>query len=422
MTRKARIALAVCCALALGGCGRAPRWTLPVGARVADRDVARALDDRGGPPPRRFDPSTLPLFPAPAHTRPCCVFGAGLQVEVGKLPVPGLSLANLRSAGDIGLHRYDGGAHRIGSPGDVLLLTPERNGLVYTCRGGFIDTAHVRDYADLAFFLAIAIARLSERGGEFALAPQGGTLRVRVRPFPLEQVEIHGLRKLVEDTAQWLAFQVSIWHEIATWYGYESFPGFSEKVSAFSPEDLYSNLVGIKIARGLVETGPPPDELAYARLVDDWITMVLARLGAVPVERTARVMETLDGVWWDSSKRVPDWTLVRRRDFQVRTVEPWTVERAFGVPPDEPLLPDCEGGGALLPLRAPEGVEGIRFAQIATLEIDVDETLLASGLPLADAGRRAVTEQDLPRILEAIRVEHTATFGPLGDRPERVAP
>jgi hypothetical protein len=150
--------------------------------------------------------------------------------------------------------------------------------------------------------------------------------------------------------------------------------------------------------------------------------MVLARLGAVPVERTAQVMEALDGVWWDSSKRIPDWTLVRRRDFQIRKVEPWTVERAFGVPPHEPLLPDCEGRGAPLPLRAPEGVEGIRFAQIATLEIEVDEALLARGLPLAKRRRRIVTEQDFPRIVGAIRAEHAATFGPLGDRPERVAP
>ncbi|OWA85706.1 hypothetical protein BV377_29140, partial [Klebsiella pneumoniae] len=39
-----------------------------------------------------------------------------------------------------------------------------------------------------------------------------------------------------------LAFEIALWHEIAQWYGFQSVPGFSEEISAFSPEDLYSNL------------------------------------------------------------------------------------------------------------------------------------------------------------------------------------
>ena len=50
----------------------------------------------------------------------------------------------------------------------------EHNGLVYTCRGGFIDTAHVRDYADWAIFLVAQIARLAETGGVVELPDEGG--------------------------------------------------------------------------------------------------------------------------------------------------------------------------------------------------------------------------------------------------------
>jgi hypothetical protein len=41
--------------------------------------------------------------------------------------------------------------------------------------------------------------------------------------------------------AAWLAGiwpSKSQWHEIAQWYGFQSVPGFSEEISAFSPEDL----------------------------------------------------------------------------------------------------------------------------------------------------------------------------------------
>jgi hypothetical protein len=37
-----------------------------------------------------------------------------------------------------------------------------------------------------------------------------------------------------------LDFRISIWHEIATWYGFASIARRPEKTSAFSPEDLTS--------------------------------------------------------------------------------------------------------------------------------------------------------------------------------------
>jgi len=51
--------------------------------------------------------------------------------------------------------------------------------------------------------------------------------------------------------AEWLSVQASIWHEITTWYGWSS-TRFSKRPSGFSPEDLYSNLVGVKITGAIV--------------------------------------------------------------------------------------------------------------------------------------------------------------------------
>src|SRR3546814_19176852 len=44
-----------------------------------------------------------------------------------------------------------------------------------------------------------------------------------------------------------LSFQLAAWHEIAQWYGYHTVPGFPERLSAFSPEDLYSNVLGARL-------------------------------------------------------------------------------------------------------------------------------------------------------------------------------
>ena len=52
-----------------------------------------------------------------------------------------------------------------------------------------------------------------------------------------------------------LAFEIAQWHEIAQWYGFQSVPGFSEEISAFSPEDLYSNLLGARLAINVILSG-----------------------------------------------------------------------------------------------------------------------------------------------------------------------
>jgi len=88
----------------------------------------------------------------------------------------------------------------------------------------------------------------------------GATRRVVLRPPPRDLLEHLGRLRLAISLAQWAAYQLSIWHEIITWYGWSSLRGGSEEASAFSPEDLYSNLVGIRIAGGVyADEAPFPD-------------------------------------------------------------------------------------------------------------------------------------------------------------------
>ena len=69
-----------------------------------------------------------------------------------------------------------------------------------------------------------------------------------IKPVDPEIVAAHGRRAVAVPLAQWIAFQLSTWHEIATWFGWSALSIFPEEASAFSPEDLYSNLLGIRIA------------------------------------------------------------------------------------------------------------------------------------------------------------------------------
>jgi hypothetical protein len=131
-------------------CTREPRW------RMVDqptRDDARMALKASDPTQLSRDPSTQSIPPVPIRRRlrPCCAFGADLASKMGPIPVPAFRVGNMLGRDDVGPHTYDSGLlHFRRSEQQTVALNNEKNGLIYTCRGGFIDTAHVRDYADWA--------------------------------------------------------------------------------------------------------------------------------------------------------------------------------------------------------------------------------------------------------------------------------
>ena len=117
-----------------------------------------------------------------------------------------------------------------------------------------------------------------ESGGVIELADQGGKRRILLRPIDAERIADVGRHPLAVALAQWLAFQLSTWHEIASWYGYAPVPYWPEKMSAFSPEDLYSSLLGIKLAGGILLFHDTSDDVEYDRAMNAWIEMAFKRM------------------------------------------------------------------------------------------------------------------------------------------------
>lgn len=404
--------VAVCC-LALA-CAAPPRWRAD--DQPSDRDTALLFTEQGAAGTfREMHASEIPRIPVRANLRPCCAFGAQLRAKIGPVPIPGYCIGNMLGPGDLGGHVYDSGVVQVGSRVDEEgLVHSESNGLVYTCRGGFIDTAHVRDYADWAIFLATSIARNLETGLDLSLPDEGGQRRVIVQPFDPATVERVGRRAIAIELGQWLAFQLSVWHEIATWYGWSTLGAFPEKVSAFSPEDLYSNLIGARIAAAIASQRTARDESLYNRSVDEWLDRVLDHLGAVPADIGREAMTSVDGLWWDSARRLPDPALVLRRNVGAgAVVSPWLVP-AGRMGPE--LRQSCGSHPVALPIANPDSIEGESFADRASLMIQVSSEL-AGREPFRSLGGR-VTDRDFAAILETIREQNRAEFGSSANRPE----
>jgi hypothetical protein len=405
-----RIALIALASSSLLACvNAAPRWE---DRPVPLEDAVEALLGIGADScfDRDLLPAEIPVMPLKVHLRPCCAFGYALRPELAAIPVPGVVLQNVTSLSALGPHRYDGGVVSLERDEDQE-RSDEGNGLVYTCRGGFIDIAHVRDNADWTMFMAPTLARMLETGGRIALPDEGAGRAVTLRPMSTDTVETYGRRRIATTMAEWMAFQLSIWHEIATWYGWSALPLVPERASAFSPEDLYSNALGARLAGGVIAVRAAATDHTYERTLDRWLQEALEDLGAVDADLGMQAADQVDGLWWDSKRRVPDERLVMRRTFDLEMpVVPWTVGRR-GAAATAWEAAHCAAGATPVPLRIADGLGDIRFAEFATLEILLDPRMQAQ---VGSAGG-VVTQADFPRIVDAIREAARAEFGPRAD-------
>ena len=330
----------------------------------------------------------------PPRLRACCAFGYDLKTAVGGDVLPTL-VPNVVAPYALGRHSY---------------LEPvenaERNGIVYTCRGGFIDVSHVRDYADQVRWLYGELLPVLGSAVTLSLPAEGGprTLVLRALPVPADP---KARAALALRLAQRIAWDLSLWHELATWYDVRSVPIFSEQLSAFSPEDLYSNLVGITLGAEAVAAGE-----SYDAALDRLLAHQLLALEALSPEGTRRAFDAVEGVWWDRSRALPDVRLVQRRRVATEPeLLPWSAPSR--------RIEDCRHrttGPA--PVSAPltfGDVDQTPLTELYTLRFVVDRALMPR-LPRPDGD--ALTDRQLGWLTERAREELTATLGPLADREE----
>ncbi len=352
-----------------------------------------------------YDRRDAPDLAPPIHLRPCCAFGVDLKTQVGAVPVPGYRVENLTQPSLLGPHTYDAGLAGQGTDREVS--SDERNAQVYTCRGGFVDTAHVRDYADWTVYLYAWIARKWGAPARLELPPELGPRVVHLHAFDPSTLEPAEAMVLATTLAQWLSFQLSAWHEVAQWHGYHAVPLFPEYPSAYSLEDLYSNVLGTKIAGALLLSGAANTDQDYARNMDVWLRNTLTELGAVPVENGRAYVETVDQHWFDSNARIPDkWiTLKRNYDIGGAVHPPQTVPETLQARSTAPDLLTCADDVSLVPLEVVTERDGHVMSDLATLEITIAEEFAAAFPFPTETSRktRRVTEADFAAIGRANR-------------------
>jgi hypothetical protein len=245
---------------------------------------------------------TVKPYINPPHRiiRTCCAFGSDLKLWI----IPGIKLTEITCIQNMGPHKYLGSSK-------------EGNGILYTARGGFIDLGHLRDQADWTAYLYAQI-RLSQKEGaiDLQLGREGGlkTLKLNV-PHDLDQSDAMLL-------AGRIAYDLSIWHEIATWFGSSSVPFVPERYSSFSIEDPYSNLLGVTLGMKAIKNSLPYEEAMTLLL-----RQTLDSIGVVSsIDDTFNAMEAVRNIWWTRDKALPSKKILIERQLSVYCPQlPWLV-------------------------------------------------------------------------------------------------
>lgn len=258
-------------------------------------------------------PTIAPLSP-PDGLRPCCAFGYNIRARFLGVPVPFFQLSNVVDPDNTGKHHYNDSWKSTLTT--LTGMDSEHDGIIYTRRGGFIDLAHVRDTADNTLWLFSQIWPALGRATTIKMSDELGQRIIRLRHFSPPESTL-ARYNLSVNLAAYLAFQLAAWHEVAQWYGFESVPGYPETVSAFSPEDLYSNLLGARMATDILNSGGAYSLPQYQHSMAQMLPQALAQLQAVSPQDTRFHFDMLDGTWWNSHCRLPDKFLVRLRNYSV---------------------------------------------------------------------------------------------------------
>lgn len=300
--------------------------------------------------------------PPPRIIRTCCAFGSDLKIS----GIPFKRITEITELDKVGKHVFLGDKN-------------EGNGIIYTKKGGFIDLGHLRDIADWTGYLYQQIYNGKGKKTVIDLGREGGrkTLTLNI-PKNLSD-------KRAASLAGRIAYDLSVWHEIGTWFGTSFIPFVPERYSAFSPEDQYSNLTGANLGV-LAINSEQPFELAMTGLIDN----LLANLEAVDSrQKTIDAMEQIEGKWWSRDSKLPSKKVLIKRFVKAdSTLLPWVIN---------PSQVD------LVPIQIP-AYQDQELAKMYLIEFNLNHKFPIERI-FPERKNRIITQKDFPAMMRYIEVQ-----------------
>lgn len=205
----------------------------------------------------------------------------------------------------------------------------EKNGMVYTCKAGFVDLGHVRESADrtaYAYNLIYQNIMMGKTQFSFRIIEPSHYQFSLVYPSDWHNrtgaEQEYAARQVALRLGQDSAHISLIWHEIITWYGFASTGLFSEQISSFSWEDTYSDALGTVIAVEALRQDRP-----YNEAVTDVLSATLKELDVQSPRVAYQAFKKVEGEWFEGGLYF--FVKMNKRNFDTGFVNgqvvPWLV-------------------------------------------------------------------------------------------------
>ncbi len=281
----------------------------------------------------------------------------------------------------------------------------EQNGIIYTCRGGHIDLAHVRKTADWTAYLASQSYKKIMKGKRkmsFKLIDPSQYYVTFEYPKnwklldETQKVEIAHNASI--ELGSYLAYTATTWHEILTWFGYK-FPGiYPEYPSAFSWEDSYSNLLGAHVgARALRDR-----EHNYDKAVTIALDQAVRNLKGQSGSTARKASDQVRGQWFKGDFLF--FVEISGRNFDIGGDDGKVTPSVI------PNVQKCEASKSLLlpvPMLSKVEKNGINVhVEIKPNEWEAGKIFRIVNAYHGKKQRRIVPDRDFPIIIDHLKNNH----------------
>lgn len=178
-------------------------------------------------------------------------------------------------------------------------------GFIYTCAGGFIDLGHAQDQIDLVHYHYQMLLLKHSSKSTYKAPHDNGLVTIKKTIPKADLIKV----------AKSISFYQSLWHEVFTYW----LCSLGAHDSSFSPEDLFSNAVGIHAgAKATLAASGTFNANAGKELVN-----IINALGPVSVTDTNKAFDAVTGTWVDGGWYRQDY--LKRRNFSYNPVKPWVL-------------------------------------------------------------------------------------------------
>ncbi|OUR98762.1 hypothetical protein A9Q84_04945 [Halobacteriovorax marinus] len=170
----------------------------------------------------------------------------------------------------------------------------EGNGLLYTCKAGYIDLTHLRDTADWTKEVFELLGKHLGKDKSITVKEEGAKRRLHFLSMDTRDLTRQDLLIIAAN----ISYENSVWHEIATGFDFVKF----QHMSAFSPEDNYSNYLGTHLAKEALTN----DGDFNSSMTDNIYDFLLHNKNHPTKESVSNDLTALEGIVWKYSGFMTD--------------------------------------------------------------------------------------------------------------------